>query len=263
MATRRRPLRPRWSGLDAHRPKPWREPTKCIFCGIEDWKTPDGILTREHAFSNWTRRFVPRTMKGYRSLRARRQLDRTNFVFVPHGSGDLRDWKVRCVCANCNNGWMRKWVDEPAKPLMIPLMTGAHTRVTPAQQRIIATWAAMKAMVIEHGESEIVTTHHMQRKYLRRQLRPPNRWSIWIGRYIGSNNAPMTLSTTAFLVLDDRLSARRPDRSATYYNSQVTTQIIGQLLIHVIRSPHPRLARMFRFDLPRRHALFRIWPPSP
>ena len=253
----------RWCRLDVHRPRPWEEATNCIFCGSEGSKTPEGRLTQEHVFSRWTRRFVPRAMKGYRSLRATRHPDRTDFVFVSRRSGDLRDEQVRCVCSACNNGWMRQYVDERARPLLIPLVKGGSLRLLPAQQQIIATWAAMKAMVAEHGESEVATTHHMQRKYLMRHHQPPvNGWSVWIAHYIPGPNAPMIWSATPFLVLPDHVVAKRPDRRATYYNSQVNTQILGQLLIHVIRSPHPRLARMFRFKLPKRQALFRIWPPS-
>jgi len=249
----------RWSGLDAHRPKPWKQTTKCIFCGVEGAATPQGKLTREHVYSNWTRRFVPRTMKKFRSLRATSFANRTDFVFV-QSPGDVRDWQVLCVCEACNNGWMRSCVDERARHVMIPLITGQRVRLSPIQQQIIATWAAMKAMVAEYGESEMVTTHHAQRKYLRQHRKAPASWGIWIAHYRAAS-APMLWLSVPFLVLPDHVVARRPDRRATYRNSHATTQIIGQLLIHVVSSPHPRLASMFRFHLPRGQALFRIWPP--
>jgi hypothetical protein len=155
--------RRRWAGLDAHRPQPWKETTKCIFCGVEASQTPEGSLTHEHVYSNWTRRFVARTMKSFRSLRATAYPDRTAFVFV-NRPGDVRDWKVLCVCASCNNGWMRHQIDDRARPIMIPLIKGQQIRLSPDQQRTIAAWAAMKAMVAEYGESEYVTTHHTQRR---------------------------------------------------------------------------------------------------
>jgi hypothetical protein len=125
----------------------------------------------------------------------------------------------------------------------------------------VATWAVMKAMVAEYGESEAVTTHHTQRKYLMRHLRPSDRWSVWISHYKKTDDSFLWLFTP-FLVLPDKLAQARPDRRATFYNSQVSTQVIGELLIHVIRSPHPRLARMWRFHLPQRQGIFRIWPVS-
>ena len=156
-----RPLRikTRWSGLDAHRPQPWKEPTRCIFCGVAGMRTPEGKLTKEHIYSNWARRFVPRSMKNFRSLRATRHPDRTDFIIVRR-SGDLRDWQVACVCAACNNGWMRQRLDEVARPVLIPLIKGEQTRLSPEHQLIVATWAAMKTMVAEYRGRECVTTHH-------------------------------------------------------------------------------------------------------
>jgi len=105
----------RWSGLDAHRPRPWRQTTKCIFCGIEGSQTSEGALTKEHVYSNWTRRFVPRTLKKFKSLRAVARTDHTQFVYI-NRPGDIRDWQVLCVCAVCNNGWMRQPDRESRSP---------------------------------------------------------------------------------------------------------------------------------------------------
>jgi hypothetical protein len=187
---------------------------KCIFCGVEASQTPEGALTREHVYSNWTRRFVPRTMTMFRSLRATAHPDRTDFVFVKR-PGDVRHWQVLCVCAACNNGWMRQQIENRARPIMILLIKGQHVRLSPDQQKIIATWAAMKAMVAEYGELESVTTHHAHRKYLMRHRLPPQRgWSIWIAHY-RQQNAPVLWFASPFLVLPDHLAARRPSRRAT------------------------------------------------
>jgi hypothetical protein len=82
----------RWIGLDAHRPKPWRQTTRCIFCGMEGSRTARGSLTNEHVYSNWTRRFVPRSLKNFKQLRATARSDRTHFLFVSR-PGDIRDGK--------------------------------------------------------------------------------------------------------------------------------------------------------------------------
>lgn len=246
---------PRWPGLDAHRPSSWKEPSRCIFCGSP------GPLTKEHVYSNWTRRIVPRTMKKYDSLRATSYHDRSDFIFVDR-PGDIRDWQVRCVCGlMCNNGWMRQ-LDNVARPIMIPLVKGEEVRVTPDDQRIISAWASMKAMVAEYAESEFVTTHHMQRQRMMKvQLPPAKGWSVWIGRYV-KVGGPNYWSAIPFLVLPDRRVAKRRHRRATYYNSHATTQIVGELLIHVMRCPMHRLIRRWTFRLSSGMALFRIWPPS-
>jgi hypothetical protein len=105
----------RWAGLDAHRLRPWKQATKCIFCGIDPARTPEGHLTQEHVYSRWIRRFVPRTMKTFKSLRATAYPDHIDFVLIAR-PGDVRDWQVLCVCSGCNNGWMSGQVVEGTSP---------------------------------------------------------------------------------------------------------------------------------------------------
>jgi hypothetical protein len=93
-------LSTRWIGLDAHRPYPWKEPTKCIFCGVSGSLAPGGSLAQEHLFSNWTRRFVPRSMKNYESLRATSHRDRTDFV--PRGQLLFRIWPPTAASVVCH-----------------------------------------------------------------------------------------------------------------------------------------------------------------
>ena len=52
------------------------------------------------------------------------------------------------------------------------------------------------------------------------------------------------------------------DRRATHFNSNVTTQVIGKLFMHVVQTPHPRLVTAFRFARPPHGSLIRIWPQN-
>jgi hypothetical protein len=156
---------------------------KCIFCGFA------GSLTSEHIWSRWTHRYIPKSMKHYRSLRATSHPERSDFKVFKR-RGDIQDWKVRCVCERtCNNGWMRKRIDEPARQVLIPLIEGRETRISPDQQRVIASWATLKAMVAEYDESAHVITHHKQRRYLMNRLEPPKKgWAVWIGHHVRTPN---------------------------------------------------------------------------
>ena len=235
-------------------PKP---PGKCVFCG--DF----GALTGEHMFSSWTHRFLPPRRTGtYQALRTMSHLDRSEFT-LRKKSGDIRDWKVRCVCEfKCNNGWMRKAVDEPAQSVMLPLITGKSTRLSPDDQRIIATWATMKAMVAEHDFGAWVTTHHMQRKrMMAKQLPPEHGWGVWIGHYVRNKWVPHW-GSNPFLILPDAKAEELAGSPATYFNGCASTQVIGQLFIHVIRSPKRDFVTRWRFAPPNNGTLFRIWPRS-
>lgn len=150
--------------------------------------------------------------------------------------------------------------EDRTKPILTPLLVGHQTRITPEQQSVIAGWACMKAMVAEYEHDEAVTTHHMQRKrMIRKQLPPEEGWGVWIGHYERKDWVPHWISTP-FLLLPDAITAMRVDRRATYYNSHVSTQIIGKLFIQIIRSPMPNLITRWRFSPPERGLLYRIWP---
>jgi hypothetical protein len=153
-------------------------------------------------------------------------------------------------------------LENLARPIMISLIKGEKIRLSPHHQAIVATWATLKAMVAEYGDSEYVTTHHMQRKYLMRHRSPPaTGWAIWIAHFHRQIWGPHWLSRPFLAVSDERI-ARYPGGLAPYFNSHSTTQVIGQLFIQIVRSPVPNFVDRWRFSLPRGQALFRIWPPS-
>ncbi len=233
-------------------------PTKCIFCGFT------GKLTREHVMSRWThlKYLPPRTMRKYRTLKATAMPASTTFK-IGKVAGDIRDWQVLCVCEKtCNNGWMRRSVEDPARPILKDLLAGNSVQLTPEKQRKVASWAALKVMVAEYGIGEHITTHHMQRKRMMRCQLPPERgWGVWIGAF-KRKAWPNYWTSTPFLVLPDHRAAARPDKVATYYNGQASTLAIGELFVVVIRSPKEDLPARFTFWPPDKGTLFRIWPPS-
>jgi hypothetical protein len=254
----------RWAGLDAHRPYPWKEPTRCIFCGIDGVTTPLGRLTREHVFSDGTRRFVPQSTNSYISLRATAYLDHTQYIEVPR-HGDIRDWQVRCVCAKCNNGWMRTKVDECARPILTSLIKGQQVRVSASDQIKVATWATLKAMVAEFAESECVTTHHMQRRrLLLRQLPPLHGWAVWIAHYVRKEWLPSWISIPFLVFLTDLPLCTQIDGLPTTIAMQPRKLSASSLFMsYVLRSPMPGFAApKWKFNIPRGQLLFRIWPPT-
>jgi hypothetical protein len=234
-----------------------RAPSKCIFCGFA------GKLTGEHIWSRWMRRYIPKNLAYYRSLSAIDHPDRADFKVFKR-PGDIQDWKVVCVCeTRCNNGWMRRSIDEPARPVMIPLLNGESSRLTSHEQQIVASWAVLKAMVAEYDIASHVTTHHSQRKYLmKNHLPPPKGWAVWIGHHVRSPTGRFHWGAFPALILPNGVVAKRKSLKATYYNSKISSQLVGKLFIQVMRSPHHRLISSWRFSTPDRGTLFRIWPPS-
>jgi hypothetical protein len=195
-------------------------------------------------------------------LRVTSHIERSDFKVFKR-RGDIQDWKVRCVCDRCNNGWMRKLIDEPARQVMIPLIEGQQTRIIPNQQRIVATWAALKAMVAEYDGSSHVVTHHMQRRYLMNKHEPPKKgWAVWIGHHVRTSKGTFHWGSFPALILPNHVAARRKHKAASHYNTAASSWIVGQLFIQVMRSPDRNLIARWKFSPPDRGSLFRIWPPS-
>ena len=176
----------------------------------------------------------PRLMKKYLVSHVDSHIERSDRNLIKR-AGDIRDWQIKCVCeTTCNNGWMRR-IENQARPVMFPLIEGTEIlkgqtfRLTLHEQKIIATWAVLKAMVSEFHPNGWVTTHHAQRKYFKQNLLPPEGWSVWIGPYLRAKWAPHFLSFP-FLYDSPKQELRRGTNiRATHYNSHITTQVIGKI----------------------------------
>jgi hypothetical protein len=181
-------------------------------------------------------------------------------------SGQVRDWQIKCVCGgddkSCNNGWMRKRIEDSARPILKKLFRGESLRLCPGDQQRIAAWAVLKAIVAEYDEGDHITTHHMQRKYLMRHFLPPKRnWAVWIGCYERKEWKPEWISAALFGVPRGWPIAKL-NQTPTYFNGHTTTQVIGKLFIQIVSLPIPGFVERWRFALPDGGNLFRIWPAT-
>jgi hypothetical protein len=155
---------------------------------------------------------------------------------------------------------MRKRVEDPARPILVKLIEGEEFRLSPADQIKVASWAALKAMISEADETSLLKPHHLQRKRMKEKQPPPTLgWSVWIGYQANSRSR---FTSFPFLALPHERFVRRVNPEATYFNSHVVTQVVGKLFIQTIHSPERSLSVRWRFSLPDRGVLFRIWPPT-
>jgi hypothetical protein len=250
--TKRNAKHPRKKLLDTRTP----DTKACIFCSRRD-------TTREHIFSQWTHKhMLPRGTGRADSILAIALPDRTEYVQTKM-RGEMRDWQIKCVCGgdktSCNNGWMRT-LDEAADPILTPLILGRETRLSEADQRIIAAWAVLKVMVADHKR-----VHHAQRKQFKRTHRPPAGWTVWIGHF-ERTAMKFEWMSRPFPVLREAVLARRKSKVTLAANANATTQIIKHLFIHVAHTPNPAFGRRWQFidakGQPLSGSLPRIWPTS-
>ena len=140
-----------------------------------------------------------------------------------------------------DNKFRTEWTygNDPYPPPGWRLFTAAPFRFVSDQQVVVATWAAMKAIVAEYEDPDKTTVHHTHRNYLFRKLRPPPAgWGVWLGHIPRPlDSSPPTYAHSPFLHVTPEVKAKRKTPLATYYNGSITTLVIGQLFIQVVHGP--------------------------
>ncbi len=241
--------------------------SNCIFCGRSD-QDPHR-LTWEHLWPRWSHKKITRSMRLWRGLHVMQRIepariDPEETKTVKQG-GDIHDFQVRCVCGGddktCNNGWMRE-LENRARPIMAPLLDGAKVRLSPDDQRVVAGWCALKAMVAEYGRLAHVTSTQVDRdRMMATQLPPEEGWGIWIGYYERSA-WPGYLGANPFAFWPEPERAHLLGVPTTDFNGQATFQVVKKLFVQVIRCQVPSLVEKWRFDNGAANVLRKIWPPS-
>jgi hypothetical protein len=82
-------------------------------------------MSKEHVWPDWLDPYLPKGEVNHE--RMCQTVYRTHSVrAVKKQSGSSQSGRVRVVCRACNNGWMSV-LQSDAKPILIPLLTGART----------------------------------------------------------------------------------------------------------------------------------------
>lgn len=94
---------------------------------------------------------------------------------------------VRCVCHNCNSGWMAR-LESQAEPVLTPMILGTPTphALDPPAQLLVATWATKTSYVFECVFDEgHRTSSAADRRFLMERLMPPPSVRVRIAAYEG------------------------------------------------------------------------------
>lgn len=210
---------------------PDRAKAGCIFCGATNRE-----LTKEHAWSDWL-------VDVFREFKASTYYRDT---------GSMESWvtksftaTVRVVCEQCNNTWMSE-IDNAAKPLLIPMVRpGAPLGLNSYQQRDVARWAFLRAIILQYtGNQRVVPQSHVTEFFTKR--RPPMQTVIRIAAY----SQPYTLTSY-------RAGGGGWDdyRSGEFY---IITETVGTLAFHIFG--HTRSDQIDINFGPLEPALMKIWP---
>lgn len=158
----------------------------CIFCGSDR-------VTREHVYRRaWIDRLVPHAT-GFTNTISKGYGDPIMLSTWPSSEADV---VVRCVCANCNNGWMNA-IDESAEEIVGALARGeTRVRVVNGALHVFATWAMKMALVMSGMLTPCPVREEIRERFYR-ERRPPPGISVWVATmesYEGeTRTTPMTL----------------------------------------------------------------------
>jgi hypothetical protein len=146
---------------------PAQMPKKCTFCT----KPAD---SREHIFSDWMIRMLPRTM-----WHMNERLNSGEYVSY---KGKKVKMTARVVCGECNNGWMSQLEDQHAKVAMQHLLLGNNVAMINFKDMAAIAAYAFKTTVLANHKSLTRTPFFSpaERFRFRRTLQIPNGVQVWI-----------------------------------------------------------------------------------
>ena len=146
------------------------------------------------------------------------------------GGQKLGTWKnkspkllqARCVCGNCNNGWMSK-LEREMKPIMVSILDEKLRTLNTSSQAVIAVWAIKTAMALEAlHPKKMFFYSEIEHQNMRAVSTIPERTTIWIAKCV---NQPNIYSVGKYL------HTAPGDNEVKAY---VTTMAFGSLAIQVL-----------------------------
>ena len=171
--------------------------------------------------------------------------------------GSAAVYKLKPVCATCNNEWLNG-LEEAAAPLLTPLLNGERVAISPLQQAIIGCWAYKTAVAFDacqagKDDGRRIAAENGTRRFYDDQ-RPPPGASVWLGRF-----AKHTI--TGFALPHFRVQLLAPPPPVEKRGAERFTFVFGHLLLQVVApyepsETHPFLSYTLADDVP----LVRCWP---
>ncbi len=186
-------------------------------------------------------------------MKGRRPLRQTLWEGPPVHYAD--DFKIRCVCRVCNNGWMSE-LEANIKPLLALLSGDVSVEMDVEQQLRLTIWAAKTAMVIAATKPQKAT----------RFYQPEVRKAFKSGFSIRTTHGCGWGATTG------RVCSPPPPRFQ--YNlaqvdspgfGSITTMIVGHLVLQVLSLNFPAETQGHIVEIPQRvgdwdQTLSPLWP---
>jgi hypothetical protein len=139
----------------------------CAFCG-------ELAASDEHVFPKWVSRALARIAPMN--------------LKTDYGPRPIKSLEITApVCEKCNTRWLSV-LENDVQPILRPLIHGEERVLSPAEQRVLATWAAKTALMLDlaSGQPVIPSGFYYDLRLGRRAL--PSQ-VVWLGAYRGPQKA--------------------------------------------------------------------------
>jgi hypothetical protein len=240
-------------------------PGKCIFCGrvagLIDDQGKTVSMSKQHLWPEWLQTPFPQTETSHASFQTRfRHLPGKTLKIQPFlqtHQGDVKARKLRIICKDhCNGGWI-SGIENSTKEFLIDLINAENFVLTENYQRLLALWLSVACIVWEFTDPPTQAIQPEDRDYVYCRREPPPNWSMWIGRYQGSEWKTRYRHHGAYAMKAESFSPN-DIVGAQPSNSQTSSLLIGELFMHVFSSTIPCDWEFEQgVNLP---GLFRLWP---
>jgi hypothetical protein len=202
-----------------------RPPGGCIF-------GHKGQLSKEHFWSAWMEELFPKEAAPAHHEYFSARTKKTILVGQPRlttRQGAAITKKLRVVCRDCNHGWM-KALEEQARPILTPLIRGEPINLDLDQQRTLAEWITLKAMIAEHNVPADVVVPEEDRVKFFTDRAIPSYIHIWVISSQSEKWRARYIRHTATFSLPGTLPA------TTGKNTQTIAWGLGRLFLLVMMS---------------------------
>lgn len=163
---------------------------ECVLCGATIGRNTQ---SRQHVFPEWLEQFFIPEDKSDEPIPHQRKLKRRGEP-MHHEEWEALPFnmQVKVLCKPCNNEWCHD-IENAAKPLLIPMITGNKITLDASDQTSVAVWVTLMVLMLQltHREGERSIMPDAYRWFRRWRMPLPNE-QIWIALYDGEGEWPVS-----------------------------------------------------------------------
>lgn len=163
--------------------------------------------------------------------------------------GSSRSQTLKIACRSCNNGWMKRIVDNSI-PILKKIGEGHWELNSKEEQLALATWITLFSMSYEFADKETVCVSEYERRAFAKSSVPSGHWRLAIGYVESTPGREVTLHRAMRIHPDIEWDGHR--------KSQITCFVFGLMIAFAY---YAEFSTIYEFEwFARANGLAPLWP---